>query len=232
VLRGGSVLAGGTAAGGYATLVGGDGAVAGFTNELGGAGGDVFVLGGNGRGAGQNRGGDVVIEGGFSSDGHPARDGIVDIRSLVSILRNGERPENGTVLQVGQPGVENGNGAYLSNDGVWTSTSDVNTKADLRDVDPREILRGVLALPIKNWRHKSSDDAPRHIGPMAQDFHAVFGVGNDERHIGMVDGDGVALAAIQGLHAEANQRLVALEAENRQLRERLARLEALLQVRE
>ncbi len=35
---------------------------------------------------------------------------------------------------------------------------------------------------------------------MAQDFHAAFGVGEDERHISTVDADGVALAAIQGLY--------------------------------
>jgi hypothetical protein len=39
-----------------------------------------------------------------------------------------------------------------------------------------------------------------HIGPVAQDFHATFGLGHDERYIGTIDADGVALAAIQGLH--------------------------------
>jgi trimeric autotransporter adhesin len=33
---------------------------------------------------------------------------------------------------------------------------------------------------------------------MAQDFHAAFDLGTDERHIATVDADGVALAAIQG----------------------------------
>jgi len=34
---------------------------------------------------------------------------------------------------------------------------------------------------------------------MAQDFFAAFRVGTDDKHISMVDADGVALAAIQGL---------------------------------
>ncbi len=38
------------------------------------------------------------------------------------------------------------------------------------------------------------------MGPMAQDFHAAFGLGEDERYISSVDADGVALAAIQGLY--------------------------------
>jgi trimeric autotransporter adhesin len=68
---------------------------------------------------------------------------------------------------------------------------------------------------------------------MAQDFHAAFGLGDSNRHIGMVDADGVALAAIQGLHSEADERLRALEEENRKLRERLESLEnAILAMRQ
>jgi hypothetical protein len=35
---------------------------------------------------------------------------------------------------------------------------------------------------------------------MAQDFYTAFGLGEDERYIGTLDADGVALAAIQGLY--------------------------------
>jgi hypothetical protein len=59
-----------------------------------------------------------------------------------------------------------------------------------------------VALPISQWNFKT-DDRTRHIGPMAQDFWALFGVGIDEKHIATVDEEGVALAAIQGL----NQRI-------------------------
>ena len=41
---------------------------------------------------------------------------------------------------------------------------------------------------------------------MAQDFHAAFGLGQDDVSIGTVDADGVALAAIQGLHREVRER--------------------------
>ena len=228
LLRGGSVLAGGNAAGGGVALLGGDGASAGFTNEPGGPGGNIVLVGGRGRGVGQNAGGSVVLAGGDSSDGNPARDGFVDIQSRVSILRPIQRPQPGAVLQVGGLVPEDGNGAYLSSDGVWTNTSDANKKTVVGDVDPREVLARVLALPLKNWRHRGATNAPLHMGPMAQDFFAAFGLGDSERHIGSVDADGVALAAIQGLHAEANERLQALENENHLLRERLARLEALL----
>ncbi len=60
------------------------------------------------------------------------------------------------------------------------------------------------------------------MGPMAQDFRAAFGLGVNDTSIVTVDADGVALAAIQGL----NERVVALEVDNRALRARLERLEA------
>jgi hypothetical protein len=52
------------------------------------------------------------------------------------------------------------------------------------------------------------------MGPMAQDFHAAFGLGADDRHIHVLDSSGVALASIQAL----NDRLQALECENAELR--------------
>ncbi|MCC7022737.1 MAG: hypothetical protein IT338_07915, partial [Thermomicrobiales bacterium] len=54
-----------------------------------------------------------------------------------------------------------------------------------------------------------------------QDFAALFGVGADDRHIHPLDGQGVALAAIQGLAEE----LARLRAENAQLAARLQAIE-------
>ena len=55
----------------------------------------------------------------------------------------------------------------------------------------------------------------RHIGPMAQDFHAAFGVGSSDKCIPTVDENGVALAAIQALY----QRVERLAQEGRELRQ-------------
>lgn len=76
-----------------------------------------------------------------------------------------------------------------------------------------------MALPVSKWNYKSDKEA-KHIGPMAQDFHAAFGLdGTDDRHISVVDENGVALAAIKGLNEK-------LEVENAVLRKRLDELEA------
>jgi hypothetical protein len=105
--------------------------------------------------------------------------------------------------------------------GSWSSISDRAVKADLRPVEPGGILARVGSLPITTWRYVSQDDAIRHIGPTAQDFHAAFGVGEDDRHITAVDADGVALAAIQGL----NQKVDEKDARLAELESRLATVE-------
>ena len=78
-------------------------------------------------------------------------------------------------------------------------------------------------MPLGTWNLKSQDPAVRHLGPVAEDFHAAFGLGETPERIQTGDADGVALAAIQGLLRQ-NQRmekeLEALRAEVRALRER------------
>ncbi|MCB9567349.1 MAG: tail fiber domain-containing protein [Myxococcales bacterium] len=106
--------------------------------------------------------------------------------------------------------------------------SDRNIKADFQAIDPAAVLAKVVALPITNWHYKSDPASVRHLGPMAQDFAAAFGLWDTDRMIFPLDATGVSMAAIQGLHA----RLVAAEEENAALRARLERLEARLDDRE
>ena len=111
-------------------------------------------------------------------------------------------------------------------------TSDRNAKERFEPVNAREVLEKVTQLPITRWQYKTQADA-RHIGPMAQDFHAAFGVGRDEKHITSIDEDGVALAAIQGLNEKLEEKateLSRLKSENATLASRLAALEKLLGV--
>lgn len=106
-------------------------------------------------------------------------------------------------------------------------TSDRNAKENFTPVDSRAILDKVAALPISRWNFKQ-DREPQHVGPMAQDFHAAFGLGTDERHIATVDADGVALAAIQGLNDKVEERSRKLESENAELKRELAELKELV----
>ncbi len=112
--------------------------------------------------------------------------------------------------------------------GSWSSISDKNLKENFVQVDRFEVLEKVASLPISTWNYKAQDESIRHIGPMAQDFHAAFGVGEDDRHITTIDANGVALAAIQQLHRtqqELKERVQRIE----QLEIKVAQLEALVE---
>jgi hypothetical protein len=65
---------------------------------------------------------------------------------------------------------------------------------------------------------------------MAQDFHAAFAVGEDDRHITEVDEGGVALAAIQGLNQKVEEQRGQLEQKETELTELKQRLEVLEQI--
>jgi len=110
---------------------------------------------------------------------------------------------------------------------AFNPSSDRQFKENLLPVNPREVLEKVAALPVTQWNFKA-DAATTHIGPMAQDFHAAFGLGADDRHIATVDADGVALAAIQGLNQKLEEREASLRAENAQLKRQNTELESRL----
>ncbi len=93
--------------------------------------------------------------------------------------------------------------------GTLTQNSDRTTKHDIMPVQPEEILGKVLSLPIATWV-RDGDEA-RHLGPMAQDFAAAFGLGEDDRHIATIDMAGVSLASIQALNARIAQKDAEIE---------------------
>ena len=107
--------------------------------------------------------------------------------------------------------------------GTWASLSDRNSKDAFVPVNPQTVLASVAALPISRWSYKT-EHGVRHLGPMAQDFHAAFNVGEDNRHIADLDESGVALAAIQGL----NQKLDEKDKEIQQLQQSVAELKTLV----
>lgn len=89
-------------------------------------------------------------------------------------------------------------------DADWNCTvvSDRNAKQSIKPVDPEAILARVVDLPVKEFTYRSRSDSVRHVGPMAQEFHPLFGLGEDRLRISASNLAGVALAAIQGLHQQ------------------------------
>lgn len=105
-------------------------------------------------------------------------------------------------------------GARLSSGAsAWSTLSDRNAKTAIEPVDVQGVLDAVIDLPINTWQYKTEGAAVRHMGPMAQDFSAAFGLGDDDKTISTVDPDGVALAAIQGLNAKLEAELASLRVE-------------------
>lgn len=123
--------------------------------------------------------------------------------------------------------IETSTGAYLSDGGVWTNVSDRNRKENFEDEDGEAVLERIARLPIQSWSFKGEDPSVRHLGPMAQDFYAAFGLGSDDKTIPTVDIDGVNLLAIQALEARTRD-LGDVRAELTETRQRLAALETAL----
>lgn len=109
----------------------------------------------------------------------------------------------------------------VSIDGDLAVSSSREIKTNFADVDSADVLKRIAKLPIQNWQLEGDPKRATHIGPVAEDFHAAFGLGRDDKHISPSDGVGVALVAIQ----ELTKRVEALTEENRHLRGELAGLQ-------
>lgn len=126
---------------------------------------------------------------------------------------------NGTVSLVSPSGqvnvrLDNANGAVTARG--FLNRSDRGVKANFRPVNTADVLSRVAKLRIERWNYKEDAASVQHIGPMAQDFQAAFGLnGGDDRTISTVDAQGVTFAAIQALNAklgEKDAQIAALEA--------------------
>jgi len=109
-------------------------------------------------------------------------------------------------------------GAYC--DGTdWVNASDANAKENFEKVSGAELLDQIADLEISKWNYRG-DEGSQHIGPTAQDFQKVFGVGSDGKSISTIDPSGIALAAIKELYTQLKQKDQEVEA----LRQELAKL--------
>jgi hypothetical protein len=137
--------------------------------------------------------------------------------------------ENGNIY-IGTQGVHSN--TYLVGtvyvNGSVALTSDRNAKKNFKPVDYQAVLAKVASLPVTEWNYKTDKAAVQHIGPMAQDFQAAFGLsGADDKHISVVDEGGVALAAIQGLNQKLEAETKAKDAEIAALNEKVAKVDSL-----
>ena len=109
--------------------------------------------------------------------------------------------------------------------GTLTQNSDRNSKENFKKLDYKALLDKIAKLDITEWNFKSESESVRHIGPMAQDFRSVFGLGERDDRIAPLDTSGVALAAVQGLQHE----IAARDARIAELEARIERLDMMTQ---
>jgi hypothetical protein len=87
------------------------------------------------------------------------------------------------------------------------------------------VLDALSKMPVSTWSYRADPAGVRHMGPMAQDFKAAFGLGDTDRAYHSIDAHGVTIAAIQALYdisLEQSRKIQRLEEENEVLRRRMS----------
>jgi hypothetical protein len=106
--------------------------------------------------------------------------------------------------------------------GTIAQLSSRSAKENLVETDGSDVLARLAGLDVPSWNYLGDDQ--RHIGPIAEDFHAAFAVGGDPRYLAPADVAGVALAAVKAMQEQVRER----DARIAELEARLARLESAL----
>jgi len=80
--------------------------------------------------------------------------------------------------------------------GAAGAMSDRNLKENITEISDEKILEKLSELPVTTWNYIGDDK--QHIGPMAQDFQEMFGIG-DGKTINLMDAIGILIAANKAL---------------------------------
>lgn len=117
---------------------------------------------------------------------------------------------------------------------AFNCSSSRTLKDDFAAVDGEDLLARIRNVPVTTWSYIEEPGGVRHLGPFAEDFRAAFGLGVDDRSIGLQDIDGVNFAAVKALEARTAElraktaEVDRLTAELAALRERQAATDARL----
>lgn len=76
-------------------------------------------------------------------------------------------------------------------------------KENKTSIDHNETLEKVKALAVERWNYTDDTADNTHIGPYAEDFHAMFG-GQSDKSINVIEALGVAMSAIKGLASQVD----------------------------
>jgi hypothetical protein len=123
----------------------------------------------------------------------------------------------------------------------WTCASTREIKDEFEVVNGEDLLGRLRTMPMTTWTFKDDRERLRHMGPVAEDFYAAFGLGIGPTSIGLQDLAGVGVAAAQAVDrrtmeieqqvrrrdAEQQAEILRLQEEVLQLRKQVAELESI-----
>lgn len=122
------------------------------------------------------------------------------------------------------------------NGNSWASISDSTKKENYRPANGAAFLSKIKGMKLGSWNYKGQNKQQyRHYGPMAQEFHSLFGndgtgiIGNDTT-IASADIDGVMMIALQALVKQTEtlqQQVKQLTEANKKIQQRVAQLAAI-----
>ena len=115
------------------------------------------------------------------------------------------------------------NGTFEVTAGL-TNPSSRSLKEQFVPINASATLAKLSTLDVKQWRYKHLPDV-KHIGPVAEDFYELFGLGDGNTTISTIDTDGVMMLAIQALNDEIEKLKSKLEQQEKLIHEILKRLE-------
>ncbi len=110
--------------------------------------------------------------------------------------------------------------------GTIAQLSSRTAKEHFVPVDGKLMLAKLDRLPISSWNYRGAADNDRHVGPVAEDFHAAFGLGASEHYVAPTDMAGVALVSVKALQEEVRERDRRIDVLEARLRDLEARLNA------
>lgn len=176
--------------------------------------------------------GNMVLAGGLDAGGDVSTSGDLEVAG--NTVLSGSLQVDNTNTGVTTFSLDDSGNLVLS--GLLTEGSDKFSKENFAPVDRTAVLDRLMDIPISTWNYTADTDAVRHMGPMAQDFYAAYGLGVDGKHLAPLDVNGVTLAGMQELYSlvqtkdvrigELESQLDQLEVENASLEQRLSDLEA------
>lgn len=118
----------------------------------------------------------------------------------------------------------NGNGARLTAAGVWTDASSRTFKENFVEIGGADLLDKISQLSLPHYNYKGTTE--KHIGPMAEDFAALFNVGSVDENTRQIDPMYLSAKDVAGVSLAGVKELIS---KNSKLENRVAELERLVQ---